>query len=349
MCRSKSRGFTLVELLVVITIIGMLMALLFPAVNMAREMARRATCQNSQSQLGKALIQHEASNGYFPGYVNRLGPRANETSANDGVEVSWVVMILPYLDRSDLYAVWSLGWNQLKNRGGYEAQARRRLQIVICPTDPPDRNGANDCPRSYVVNTGYIGQDWGPPNYANYMRQAYGIFHDNGYNANRVPFDEAKTTLDYISQNDGAGFTLMLGENVKYNSEEWVCTADPTNASKQLLQYWNTGAAGSYNGEWWLGFAWHSSTNTTAANDMGRLNKVNWGVTDRQRTLQASLASYHGDGVNVVFADGHGYWLKDTVTYNVYWHLMTPAGKSARVPGTALSSGVPGTLSDGDY
>jgi prepilin-type N-terminal cleavage/methylation domain-containing protein/prepilin-type processing-associated H-X9-DG protein len=360
MSRSKSRGFTLVELLVVITIIGMLMALLFPAVNSVREAARRTQCMNNQSQLGKALMMYEAANGYFPGHSNRLGPSANATAgaSNDGVEVSWVVSILPHLDRSDLYSVWSLGWKLLSQRS-YDLQARKLLRIMICPSDPPDRTGVNDCPRSYVVNCGRPGDDPGPPGYSAYIRQAYGVFHDNGYIANGTPISDltnpkfTKVSLDYISSSDGAGSTLLLGENVKYSSEEWVCTRNPTDTNRQIQRYWHTtpSVSGSYwnNGEGWLGFVWSETDYTNTDSTYGKLNVVDWGIANRKRTIQPSLASYHGGGVNVVFCDGRGYFLKDDINYQVYWHLMTPNSRVAKFGSGIIKNGIPGVLSDGDY
>jgi prepilin-type N-terminal cleavage/methylation domain-containing protein/prepilin-type processing-associated H-X9-DG protein len=355
MSRSKSRGFTLVELLVVITIIGMLMALLFPAVNAVREAARKINCANNQSQLGKAILAYEANNGYFPGYINRLGPSSNSMTAsvNDSLEVSWIVAILPHLERADLYAVWSLGWKTVKQRS-YELQARKYLKLVVCPSDPPARTGVNDCPRSYTVNCGRYGTDPGP---STYVRQAYGVFHRSGLNNSGVPntAEEAKISLDYISSNDGAGSTLMLGENVQYNNEEWVCTSNISDANRTLKRDWLTvpsSSSGSYwnAGEKWNGFVWSEQEYNNTNGSIGRLNVINWGIANRQRTdAYPSLASYHGGGVNVVFCDGHSYFLKDDISYDVYWHLMTPNSRAAKYTGGVISNGIPGTLSDGAY
>ncbi len=89
-------GFTLVELLVVITIIGMLMALLLPAIQAAREAGRRNTCSNNIRNLGTALLTIEGTKRGFPGYANIVNHK----------RASWIVPILPNLERTDLYQRW---------------------------------------------------------------------------------------------------------------------------------------------------------------------------------------------------------------------------------------------------
>ena len=85
-------AFTLVELLVVITIIGMLMALLIPAISIAKEQGRRMSCMNNQHQLGVALTSYENSHKSFPGWRNYV-----KTSGGQ-ITVSWLTMLLQNLD-----------------------------------------------------------------------------------------------------------------------------------------------------------------------------------------------------------------------------------------------------------
>ncbi len=99
-----NKAFTLVELLVVIAIIGILVALLLPAVQAAREAARRCSCMNNISQLGLAIHNYEFSNEMLPaGVINPDGPIRSEP---EGLHVSWIVQILPYLEERNAYRLF---------------------------------------------------------------------------------------------------------------------------------------------------------------------------------------------------------------------------------------------------
>src|SRR5262245_28766217 len=103
-CRTRESGFTLVELLVVIAIIGVLVALLLPAVQAAREAARRTQCTNNVKQIGLAFHNHADINGHLPtggwgwGWVGDadLGTGKNQTG-------SWPFNILPYIEQKTIY------------------------------------------------------------------------------------------------------------------------------------------------------------------------------------------------------------------------------------------------------
>ena len=99
--RSVRRGFTLVELLVVIAIIGVLVALLLPAVQAAREAARRTQCKNNLKQIGLAIHNHHDTKGYMPPGTSQdqqpFGPAASNWGA------SWMVYILPFVEQGPLF------------------------------------------------------------------------------------------------------------------------------------------------------------------------------------------------------------------------------------------------------
>ncbi len=101
MNRPRPSAFTLVELLVVIAIIGILIALLLPAVQAAREAARRTQCMNNVSQLILAIHNYEMAHEVFPaGVVNAKGPILNRPQ---GYAISWVARILPYIEQNNAF------------------------------------------------------------------------------------------------------------------------------------------------------------------------------------------------------------------------------------------------------
>jgi len=127
-----ARGFTLVELLVVIAIIGVLIALLLPAVQAAREAARRTTCLNNLSQLGLASHNFEFHFEALPaGVTSEEGPIRNEPK---GQHVSWIVRLLPYMEQNALAREFNI------DAGAYAPENMKvrtaQIRTLHCPSDP---------------------------------------------------------------------------------------------------------------------------------------------------------------------------------------------------------------------
>lgn len=133
-CRRRLRGFTLIELLVVIAIIAILIGLLLPAVQQAREAARRTQCKNNLMQIAIALHNYEmAFERLPPGSVNASGPIRH---VEEGYQISWIVQMLPMLEQTSLFARVNF------SEGAYgisNAMVRNtRINTLRCPSDPTD-------------------------------------------------------------------------------------------------------------------------------------------------------------------------------------------------------------------
>ncbi len=302
---ASPRGFTLVELLVVITIIGMLMGLLLPAVQAAREAGRRVTCQNNEHQLSLAMLNFESTRQYFPGYVNHVCTKTGDTTG-----VSWMVPLLPYLERNDLYETWAS-----TNTVGTTAYVKN----FTCPTDPPDSVSTGNAWLAYVVNTGRLGRHFGS---GTIVPEAEGVFHDLRLLGTSSPPSIAKVGLEYISGHDGSTTTLMLAESLLIIDKSTLAT------SLRKYPYWydvNSTSAVNNNTttqmEQDIGFSWGDNSSSVDAVDS---------TSDKNTySMNTRLVSRHSGGVNASFCDGHQQFLRTSVDKKVFWHLMTPWGNKA--------------------
>jgi len=157
--RMGHRGFTLVELLVVIAIIGILVGLLLPAVQSAREAARRMSCQNNLKQLGLALHNYESSFKMFPPSTVALGGSASQPWSGQS-------FLLPYLEGDSTFSRinFSVGYHHGTNRSLFPPYgiATVRVSVLMCPSEPEDRaristttDMAEHYPLNYAMNVGH--------------------------------------------------------------------------------------------------------------------------------------------------------------------------------------------------
>ncbi|RCS41580.1 DUF1559 domain-containing protein [Bremerella cremea] len=160
------RGFTLVELLVVIAIIGILVGLTLPAVQMAREAARRAECQNNLSNIGLALINFETSKGSLPPAVDptNLGTKAAPVTNH----FTWIAKILPQMEQGNIYDNFNFSYAAEDTASSQNfAYLKNQIELLTCPSDPenddPDSVGGIGI-TNYAGNEGWIshiqGQQW---------------------------------------------------------------------------------------------------------------------------------------------------------------------------------------------
>lgn len=306
MVRQK-RGFTLVELLVVITIIGMLMALLLPAVQNARESGRRTQCMNNQYQLTKAAQSFETQFHYFPPYAKTLPVPENPVNA------SWIVLLLPYMERRDVYDMWQdpkAPWSsRLVNLG-----------FTTCPSNPPDIDPQNPTPLAYVINTGIEDgrntEPWQNPVPPVRDGNRTGIAFDHQVNSPLYNnwYKSAKVSLDWLTQRDGSSNTLLISENMQ--ATRWAPLPNVREAD--------------------IGMIWDGWPN----NPDLRLPSlgINAQAEAQQDPTNPSIAfarpsSRHPGGVVATFADGHSVFLRQDMDYQVFRHIMTPDGKNAGLVG----------------
>jgi prepilin-type N-terminal cleavage/methylation domain-containing protein/prepilin-type processing-associated H-X9-DG protein len=153
----RRRGFTLVELLVVMAVIGLLIGLLLPAIQAVRESARRMQCANNLKQIGLGILSYESAQRYLP------PPYSREEVYSWMKDYSLLVFILPYLEQQRLYAKidWNEAWSHTNNR---EA-TRVNIDVFRCPSAPSGRNWITDytsCtfidygPQNALVNSGVV-------------------------------------------------------------------------------------------------------------------------------------------------------------------------------------------------
>jgi len=220
---SKNRaGFTLVELLVVIAIIGTLVGLLLPAVQSAREAARRSACTNNMKQLGLGVLNFESA--------RRRLPQANSNvNSSQGYLVaggySWITAILPFLEETNLYTQISSNSSRLST--GFsttvnQTQARTSLPQLVCPSYAGDKSGAtgNGVTTCGVTNyKGIAAAGFGAANVPYRAGNQGGVITLEKYGSETsAPY----TGISLAQITDGTSKTFMIGESREQVRSAWI-------------------------------------------------------------------------------------------------------------------------------
>ena len=294
-----ARGLTLIELVVVIGIIALLIALLFPAVQAAREAARRTTCQNNIRQIAIALLNHHDSAG-------RLPPGWESWQANGGPGWGWSAKLPDFLEQASLGSNAGPGIGPGGPHAGgkpigdpaNKAFRETSIALLICPSDPSEKrfmlhqqsggaggggggggagSGPGGPPMFEVARANYSGV-FGSENIEANPQQGNGVFFQNS----RVRF------ADIL---DGQSNTLLIGER----------------SSRLDYATWVGAVPGAYRG-------------------MARIVGTAGTVPNHVFNDFGDFGSHHPFGANFALADGHVRLISDEIDLAVYQALATRAG-----------------------
>jgi prepilin-type N-terminal cleavage/methylation domain-containing protein len=310
-------GFTLVELLVVIAIIGVLVALLLPAVQAAREASRRSSCGNNMRQFGLAALNYESTfkvlppgstGGGFLGINSFQAPWADpQRACCPWGHFSWSIIILPYVEQQGLYDQVNfsrLAWASkiMEHNGGNQAVTSIIDRGPI--GDPLNQLAAQSTPKTFMCPSARVAPG------VRREQKDYGINagptgccpeRNNGTNATLTGVANAINGVRLAEITDGTSNTFLFLEAMHSKNHSWLAQLTGSNH-----------------------FMWvhHASQGYIQGQNGALLSPPN----DTQFNTRAP-ASMHPGGVQVTFSDGRVSWVSNNVDFfNVYLPTYTRAG-----------------------
>lgn len=324
---SRRRGFTLIELLVVIAIIAILVAILLPAVQQAREAARRSQCKNNLKQIGLALHNYHDTHKVFPALMYRHQGNAG-TEGRDG-NWAWGTMVLPYMDLQNVYETLR------PNDGPFEQAVADTVRLdtmkqpqnaFLCPSDTaPDTNTYRRVPNgtggnancdsncdSIAVSNYVASVHSGYP----HRRNPNGLFvwSDNRGNNTTVSRSEADVK-------DGMSNTIMVGERSYEIFRKDVSQTEIAGAGVIYGTNGNTGGTTAKQGTTYVG--------------AGGRNGLNYARNPYRRR---GFTSSHAGGVQFVMGDGRVIFVSENIDHRNDGTVGSFCGWCDGHPGTVDST-----------
>ncbi len=341
--KTRQSGFTLIELLVVIAIIAVLIALLLPAVQMAREAARRTQCRSNLKQIGLALHNYQATHQVFP-----FGKGLDYRAVLPGVPVyprwSTQSLILPELEYAHLYNNINFSFPpETPGMGGviafmpaYQnpgrvnaAECRTPIELFLCPSDPAIVTGDWPGQNNYVANQGGWLCD---------RSDAPGAASDNS------PLETQTGVLYYLSKVrpadilDGTANTAMFSEKLRGEGKpnprtDMFVMPHQTSLDATFRTCSNTNATTATPLTSKYGYSWVMGENCcTLYNHVSPPNTLTCGGTGFPGTMtnmamQVPPSSLHSGGVNVLMCDGQVRFVSSSVDLVIWRAIGTRRGE----------------------
>ncbi|MBN1589030.1 MAG: DUF1559 domain-containing protein [Pirellulales bacterium] len=313
--KQRTSAFTLVELLVVIAIIGILVALLLPAVQAAREAARRMQCSNNLRQVVLASIAYESQHGFLP--VNFPQHKYDEDDPRlEPSGASWMVGILPLLEKGSSYNALDLTGTAESGRGILNVQNRtiigKLIPAYLCPSD----SLTEDSPEAVRIDAWYFPRDYGCPlatmNYAGVVGPHVPLGPGAPCTFPGLPYCNNLGSPPFLRECTGTFWRHSYLVPPTINSFE-DGTSNTTIIGEVIPEYDHFKVWALANGS--IAFT------SIPLNYVDRENVGAWLVLDN-----VGFHSRHPQGANFAYADGHVSFLDDSVDMDVYRGLSTRFG-----------------------
>lgn len=354
--KKSQLGFTLVELLVVIAIIGILVGLLLPAVQAAREAARRMQCSNNLKQLGLSFHNYHDTYKAFP-----IQYRVNSLPNSPRTQVSWIYGVLPHLEQSNLFNTWDHNFSWTGGANGFQNDPRNGpdpknplegsngwlfslgLPFLQCPSDGSPASGGVAKGSRIINMTGAATRDLdiGITNYKGVLgaNWSYGSIQvtSGSWGNSRFcgPFDTLtgakrgqypfRCPTGFLGRgNDGDGIPTKFSDLTDGTSNSLMIGESSFNQNALSAWFWFNGVLAT------AAFPINRPAECTAGQGLARI--AGWDACWRNWQNNQGFSSLHVGGAQFAFGDGSVHFLSENMDLAMYRNLATIQGGEVTGP-----------------